>query len=70
MDRNLFPTYDQMMQPTLEVLRMLGGEASIKEIFEHVVTHLDLIYDVAAYLHGETGTMTEVEYRLHWRALT
>lgn len=60
------PTYDEMLIPTLEALKQLGGSGSIDEINEKV-------YDIEKYdeetletPHDENGVQTKVEYRLAW----
>jgi hypothetical protein len=55
-----------MMQPTLETFHTLKGEASIQEIFDHVVKIMNINPEVLTIIHGSDGRMTEVEYRLHW----
>lgn len=60
------PTYDKMLIPVLDALKLLGGSGSIDEINEKV-------YEVAGYdeetleiPHDENGVQTKVEYRLAW----
>lgn len=60
------PTYEKMMQPTIEALRALGGQASGAQIAEHVIDQLQLSPDMAAEPHSPNSKHTEVEYRLMW----
>ena len=59
------PAYDDLLWPTLEVLKNGGGSASIQELSEHVTRDLALPDDVADTPHGD-GPQTEVDYRLAW----
>ena len=62
---NKMPTYDDLLWPTLEVLKKGGGSASIQELSEHVARDLALPDDVPDIPHGD-GPQTEVDYRLAW----
>ena len=59
------PTYDDLLWPTLEVLKKNGGSASIQELLEHVTRDLALPDEVADIPHND-GPQTEVAYRLAW----
>lgn len=59
------PTYDDLLWPTLEVLKNGGGSASIQELSEHVTQDLALPDEVSDILHGG-GPQTEIDYRLAW----
>lgn len=59
------PTYDDLLWPTLEVLKNSGGSASIQELSEQVPRHLALPDEVADIPHND-GPQTEVDYRLAW----
>jgi len=57
----------QLMNPLLKAIRDLGGSGSIQEIYEKVAENLSLPDEVLNVIHNpETGTHTEVEYRLAW----
>ena len=61
------PTSMDLMNPTLEALRELGGSATNNELFEEVVELLDLTDNQLEIEHDpESGYHTEVEYRLAW----
>ena len=61
------PTYDQLMNPTLQVLRTLGGSGTIEEIYTKVTELVGLTNEQLDVLHNpERGGQTEVEYRLAW----
>ena len=61
------PTFDQMMQPTLQALANLGGSGRIEEITEQVIQIMDLPAEVTSQMHNvEKSSRTEVEYRLAW----
>jgi restriction system protein len=55
-----------MMQPTIDALRALGGQATNDHIHNYVTTQLQLPVEVVARLHKEGQRQTEVEYRLQW----
>ena len=59
------PTYQTLMNPLLDSLRALGGSATNEEMADKVVELMDLPDEVAEQPHGR-GSMTEIEYRLHW----
>lgn len=63
---DLVPQYDQMIIPTVEALKLLGGSGSIEEINEAVykIKHFD--EEILEIPHDENGFQTEVEYRLAW----
>ena len=61
------PTYDQLMNPTIEALRDLGGSGTIEEIYRKVTEQIDLTDEQLELLHNpEKGSQTEIEYRLAW----
>lgn len=61
------PTFDQLMNPTLKALRLLGGSGNVDEIHSKVVEILSLPSEQAEQLHDpERGGQTELEYRLAW----
>jgi restriction system protein len=59
------PTFDELMDPTLQALKQLGGSASIDELVPEIVRLLQLPQDVADVPHGTTGR-SELEYRSAW----
>lgn len=59
------PTFDKLLNPTLEALRNLGGSASIQELVDRVLADLALPSSITEIPHGR-GNMTEVEYRSAW----
>ena len=59
------PTFDELMNPTLQALKRLGGSASIDELVPEIVKFLNLPQEVAEVPHGNSGR-TELEYRAAW----
>lgn len=59
------PTFDTMMKPTIQALKMLGGSGSTDEIYKKVCELLNLPDEVLSVQHGTTS-QSEVEYRLSW----
>ena len=61
------PTYDQLMNPTIQALKQLGGSGTIKEIYVNVAQLMSLSEAQLSILHDPSkGSQTEVEYRLAW----
>jgi restriction system protein len=61
------PTYETMMNPTLQALRELGGSSTIEELYNKVVEIMALKDEQLEIIHNpERGSQTEVEYRLAW----
>jgi len=59
------PKFDELMNPTLQALKRLGGSASIDELVPEIVKLLGLPQQVTDTPHGNTGR-TELEYRAAW----
>ena len=63
----ILPNFDDLMNPLLKALRMLGGSGSIEEIYSKTVEITGLSEDVLAQLHDpDKSSQTEVGYRLAW----
>jgi len=61
------PTYKNMMNPTLQALRDLGGSATIEELYNQVIEIMELTDDQLEVIHNpEQGSQTKIEYRLAW----
>jgi len=61
------PKFDQLMNPLLRALRVLGDSGSIEEIYDKVVDQERLSEDVLALSHDpEKSNQTEVGYQLAW----
>ncbi len=61
------PTYDELMNPLLQALRILGGSGSIEEIYAKTIEVTGLSEDVLTKLHDpDKSSQTEVGYRLAW----
>lgn len=65
MKKKEVPQFDELMDPTLNALKRLGGSASIDELVPEIVRLLGLPQEVAEVPHGNTGR-TELEYRSAW----
>ena len=63
---NSVPTYDKMMIPTVEALKLLGGSGSIKEINEIVYEIIVFDQETLEIPHNENGFQSEEDYRLAW----
>lgn len=62
---NSVPSYDEMIVPTLEAIKLLGGSGTIEEIVQKVTELMSLDESVLSVQHTDTG-QSEVEYRLAW----
>lgn len=61
------PTYDRLLNPTLQALKALGGSGTVEEIYNKVVELTHLTDEQLELLHNpERGSQTEIEYRLAW----
>lgn len=60
------PTFDQLLIPTLEALKILGGSGTIEEINEKVYGLAKISEDTLQISHDENGLQSEVDYRLAW----
>ncbi len=61
------PSYDQMMNPTLQALRELGGSGTTEEIYNKVTEIMGFTNEQLEILHDpQKGGQTQVEYRLAW----
>lgn len=65
MKKKEVPTFDELMSPTLQALKQLGGSASIDEMVPEIVRLMGLPQEVADVPHGTSG-QTELEYRSAW----
>ena len=59
--------FDDLMNPTLQALKKLGGSGTNEEIFNTVSEILNIPPEqLEIYHNSEKGGMTEIEYRLRW----
>ena len=59
------PQFDELMNPTLQALKQLGGSASIDELVPEIIPLLGLPQEITEIPHG-SGSCTELEYRSAW----
>lgn len=60
------PNQFQLMWPTVQALRDLGGSATIAEIVQHVIAAEGFSEEQQAVKRGEGDHMSQIEYRLAW----
>ncbi len=65
MTPSVMPKYDELMIPTLDALKALGGSASNDELFDRVVADLAIPDEIRDRPHGD-GSWGELAYRLAW----
>ena len=64
---NLKYQYDDLMNPVIQAIRMLGGSGTNEEINTKVAEIVNIPNDQLEILHNPTkGGMTEFEYRMMW----
>lgn len=59
------PAYHEMLWPTLQALKQLGGSGTVQEIMDRVVEIEGYTEAQHGVIHGK-GPGTEIGYRLHW----
>ena len=62
---NDVPTFRELMKPTIQALKNLGGSASLGELHAKIIEVMNLSPEVAGEPHGDSNA-TEVEYRAGW----
>lgn len=61
------PTFTHYMNPIIEALKTLGGSSTNQEMFEQVVSDMNLSDEQLSVIHDpESGDTTEVGYRMAW----
>jgi restriction system protein len=59
--------FDDLMNPVIQALKILGGSGTIEEINDKVAEIVKIPSEQLEVLHNpEKGGMTEIEYRLMW----
>lgn len=67
MAKIVIPPYEQMMNPVIQALKILGGSGTIEEINNRVIEIAGFTTEQMEVLHdSERGGQTEIEYRLAW----
>lgn len=61
----ILPTRNELMNPTIEAIRELGGSANTDEIYEKIVDKLNLSNTIIEVINGKTG-QSELQYNLSW----
>ena len=64
--KNLSPTYTELIVPTYDALKQLGGSGTNNEIYEKVIVDLNLSDEVLDEPHLGILNQSEVEYQLAW----
>ena len=62
--KNLSPTYTELIIPTYDALKQLGGSGTNNEIYERVIVDLNLSDEVLDEPHLGSLNQSEVEYQL------
>lgn len=64
--KNLSPTYTELIVPTYDALKQLGGSGTNNEIYEKVIVNLNLSDEILDEPHLGSLNQSEVEYQLAW----
>ena len=64
--KNISPRYTELMQPTFDALRQMGGSGTNGEICNAIIKNLQLADDVINEMHPGSTVQTELEYQLAW----
>jgi restriction system protein len=59
------PSRIELMEPTIEAIKQLGGSANTEEIYEKIVLNLKLSDSILEVINGKTG-QSELKYNLAW----
>ncbi|MDD9852165.1 MAG: restriction endonuclease [Gammaproteobacteria bacterium] len=63
---NTVPSKKELIRPTVEALKSLGGSGTNREISGAVIEVLRIPDEIASKPHRETGNQTRLEYNLAW----
>lgn len=63
--KNKVPTFDELIIPTFNALKKLGGSGSNKEIYEEVIESENYSEEILSIMQKNTN-QTQVDYRLAW----
>ena len=66
MAKPAIPNQFELMWPTLEALKALGGSGRVQEIFETVAEQQAFSDDQLSVRHGPGDRMSRIEYNLAW----
>ena len=64
-DKYNFPTFDELMWPTLLALKSLGGSGSNEEIVDKII-EIEKVPSDRQHEMSTSGNMTKLEYRSAW----
>ena len=64
-DKSNFPTFDELMWPTLVALKALGGSGSNEEIVDKII-EIEKVPSDKQEVMSTSGNMTKLEYRSAW----
>lgn len=59
------PTRNELMLPTIDAIKQLGGSANTEEIYDKIVENLKLSDSLIEVINGKTG-QSELQYNLAW----
>ena len=60
------PSFDQLIVPTFNALKELGGSGSNDEILDRIISDLCIPDDVTEVPHNGSNTLSEIAYRAAW----
>ena len=65
-DNNDIPTYRELIIPTFNALKELGGSGTNNDIYEQVIIDMNYPDEIIDYPHLGSTTQTEIQYQLAW----
>ena len=60
------PDFSALINPTITALQNLGGSGNVSEIYNEVISFLDISDDLIEIPHSEKSNESEIKYRLAW----
>lgn len=63
--KRTLPQRNDLMTPTIDAIKELGGSANTEEIYERIVENLNLADSVLEVVNGKTG-QSALQYNLSW----
>ena len=60
------PRYGELIAPTFNAIKILGGSATNEEILKRIILDLNLENEIVDYAHLGSTNMTELQYQLAW----
>jgi restriction system protein len=63
--QSAFPTFDELLWPTIKALKAMGGSASNEELLAKVIEVEAISENIQSFIHTD-NRQTKLEYNLAW----